>query len=239
MRLATIALASALLAGTAVAAMAADLGGAPPPRYESYAPPLPPAPIWQGFYMGANLGYGWDAGDTRMTTTDGRFATGLDNAGVFGGGQFGYNWQFGHVVAGLEADIQSSDINGGTVTGANLVTSDVNYFGTVRGRLGYAAGPWLLYATGGFAWGDVATTAVGVTGAGNTYALSGSSIATGYVVGGGLEYAINRSWSLKGEYQYINLDADKLTGFDSGGNGVSAHTQPELHTVRMGLNYRF
>lgn len=242
MKLTSIALAAGLLAGTAAVATAADLRGAPPPPADyGYAPP---APIWQGFYIGGNVGYGWDAdGHDHFASSDGNFRAGLDNAGAFGGGQFGYNAQYGNIVAGIEADIQGGDVNSSLAYthggGVGTLTSDFNAFGTIRGRLGYAMGPWLLYATGGFAWADVDTRALGVTGAGKGYDVSGSSFATGYVVGAGVEYALNRNWSIKGEYQYLNLDAGTIGGTDSGGSAVNVRSEPDLHTVRMGLNYRF
>lgn len=244
MRIATIALAASLLAGTATVGLAADLGGAPPPRYDyNYAPA--PAPIWQGFYIGGNVGYAWGAGDhDRVSSTDGTFRTGLDNSGAFGGGQFGYNAQYGNIVAGIEADIQGGDVNSSPLAftqggGSGTLSNDINVFGTIRGRLGYAMGPWLLYATGGFAWADVDVKASGVTGAGNAYSISDSSFATGYVVGAGVEYALSRNWSIKGEYQYLNLDAGTIGGTDAAGSAVNVRSEPDLHTVRMGLNYRF
>lgn len=244
MRLAPIALAASVLAGTTVASSAADLGGAPArPAYNDYAPT--PAPIWTGFYMGGNVGYAWNAGDNdHFSSTDGLFRTGLENAGAFGGAQFGYNHQFrNNVVAGIEADIQGGDVNSSAAFAGNggtgTFTSDVNYFGTIRGRLGYAMGPMMLYATAGFAWADVETRALGVTGAGRSFDVSGSSMATGYVVGAGVEYAFSRNWSAKLEYQYLSLDAGTIGGIDSGGFGVSTRSEPDLHTVRTGLNYRF
>ena len=241
-----LALAAAGMFVAAVPASAADLGG---PSYrpsvkDEYAYAPQPMPFWRGFYFGGNVGYGWDGGNNQsLSTSDGLFSAGIENSGAFGGAQFGYNAQFGNIVAGIEADIQGGDVNGsrGFAGGGavGVMSTDINYFGTIRGRLGYASGPFLLYATGGFAWGSVDTRATGVTSLGNGYDLSGSSMATGYVVGGGVEYAFSRNWSAKLEYQYINLDAGTLGGVDSGGQAVSTKVEPDLHTVRMGLNYRF
>ncbi len=238
--------AAGAIAACAAPAAAADLGG---PSYRpsvkdeySYAPQ--PMPFWRGFYFGGNVGYGWDGGNNQtLATSDGAFSAGIENAGAFGGAQFGYNAQFGNIVVGVEADIQGGDVNGSRSFAAGLaagtISTDIDYFGTIRGRLGYATGPFLIYATGGFAWANVDTQAVGVTTAGNAYNLSGSSFATGYVVGAGVEYAISRNWSAKMEYQYLNLDAGTFGGVDSGGQAVSTKVEPDLHTVRMGLNYRF
>ena len=113
-------------------------------------PAYVPVNTWTGFYIGANGGYGWNANHHSDDL--------LDPAGGFGGGQIGYNWQGGfgfgpHLVLGIEADIQGADISD-SVAG---VKSQVNWFGTVRGRIGYAFDRTLIYGTGGFAYGEVET----------------------------------------------------------------------------------
>lgn len=229
-------------------ASAADLGPYPPPG-ASIKDDYIPAPVafsWRGFYFGVNAGYGWGGSDRLHfnSATDGRFGGQFDNAGGFGGGQFGYNAQFGNWVLGAEADIQGAGIGdtrvGTTAAGfAAAVQNDINYFGTIRGRIGYAAGPMLFYGTGGFAWANMDTSAVGTTAAGNAFALSNSSTQTGYVVGAGVEYAFARNWSAKLEYQFMDLKSAKLTGVDSGGNAIASSINPDLHTVRAGINFRF
>jgi outer membrane immunogenic protein len=172
---------------------------------------------WSGLYVGVNGGYGWTA-NTDSAAGD------LNPEGGFGGGQIGYNWQgvFGlgrSWVVGVEADFQGSGISDNSFGDK----ASLNWFGTVRGRLGYAFGPTLLYGTGGFAYGNVKNSGFG------------TETQTGYVVGGGVEYKINPSWSVKGEYQFLSLDASDLSG--PGALGAPERDTTEVHTVRVGLNY--
>ncbi len=160
---------------------------------------------WSGFYAGVNGGYGWG------TNTDV-----LSPAGGFGGGQIGYNFQRGNIVFGGEADIQGADISD---TGYGL-KSKMNWFGTVRGRVGYAFNRALVYGTGGFAFGGVNNDGY-------------SETQTGWVLGGGVEYKLTPAWSVKGEYQYLDLGASNVVG--PLGDGTGNRTQ--VSTVRAGLNY--
>lgn len=239
MRLTTVLLAASVSVSAASAVLAADLGPyrpAPPPVADYAPPPF----SWTGLYMGANVGYGWGAGD-KVGITDGLGFQGnagtLHNDGVFGGAQFGYNYQAGRFVLGLEADIQASDMNDRVagVAGPYAVTakSDINYFGTVRGRLGIAAGPALFYATGGWAWADVdykLSTFDGVT----LTSLADTSFKSGYTIGVGVEYAFARNWTTKVEYQYLDFGKNPLAGA-----GISTNERLDAHTVRMGVNYKF
>src|SRR5262249_44495862 len=137
-------------------ALAADL--ATKPLYKA-APAVVPVFSWTGFYIGGNVGYGW--GDGKTDVSPGPNAATFVNLlpqtlsakpdGVIGGGQFGYNWQTGTWVWGLETDFQGSGVKG-TVTEAPIIqnngtafpgagnnitiTQKLDWFGTVRGRLG-------------------------------------------------------------------------------------------------------
>jgi outer membrane immunogenic protein len=177
--------------------------------------PVYPVTSWTGFYAGVNAGYGW--ADNGSNTP----------AGGFGGGQIGYNWQGAagnpRLVLGVEADLQISGI-GGTQSFQGVRDSDLNYFGTVRGRVGYALGHSLVYATGGFAYGEVENHRHGFA--------SVSDTQTGYVLGGGIEYKFNPTWSLKTEYQFLSLEAG-----NTGALGFGTNDRSEAHTVRAGLNY--
>src|SRR6185437_10872259 len=137
-----------------------------------------PVPIfrWTGSYFGANAGYGWAAntGDITYESTAGPDRSGgPDAAGGFGGGQIGYNWQgvfSNDFVLGVEADIQGSDVDdtwrGTTDAGLDGSTrQSLEWFGTVRGRLGWAFDRTLIYGTGGFAYGRVKDTAFASSGA--------------------------------------------------------------------------
>jgi outer membrane immunogenic protein len=106
----------------------------------------------------ANIGVFLTAGEFLPGTTTGNLFPGLNPNGVFGGGQIGYDQQFGAWVLGVVADIQASDFKASglittpaTTTGANLdesLAAKIDWFGTVRGKVGFAANDWLFYGTG-------------------------------------------------------------------------------------------
>jgi outer membrane immunogenic protein len=189
---------------------------------------------WSGFYAGANAGYGWSANSDLLSPSGG-----------FGGGQIGYNWQgvFGlgpQWVLGVEADIQGAGISDSAAfSDGSSIENSLNWFGTVRGRVGYAMGPALFYFTGGFAFGEVESTGrTGNMGKGVGFGspFDVTETQTGYVLGAGVEYKLNPAWSVKGEYQFISLDAGSPTGAGPlGGTG----DRSEVNTLRIGVNYHF
>jgi outer membrane immunogenic protein len=223
-------------------ALAADLGPYTPPPPAHYEPAYEPvrdhAYSWRGFYLGANGGYAW--GNSNSAYYDGVTGFGGGNFspdGWYGGGQIGYNAQFNWLVLGIEADMQGADIGDTAVLdtpGAfTQATTDINWFSTVRGRVGYAAGPALIYFTGGWAFADVSTSVTSTDNIG-TVSMGKDDIKSGYTLGGGLEWAFAPNWSLKTEYLYVDLGKDS---FDTPVGAFSNDT--EFHTVRAGLNFRF
>jgi len=215
-----------LLAGAAVAALAsapsfaADLGPAAPPQTYVAAPAPVAAYNWTGFYVGVNGGYGW-----------GRFPNNVglalgDAGGGLIGGTAGYNWQFGHVVAGLETDIDWADVN--ATDTAIGVKASLNYLGTVRGRVGYAFDRVLLYGTGGFAYGGVKV---------DSPFGSLSRTGTGWTLGAGAEFAVWRNLTAKIEYRYTDLGRETYTF--GGRVGPSVNLGYRGSAVLAGVNYRF
>ena len=267
-------LAGAIAILTSGAAIAADL----PSRKEppAYIPP-PPLLTWAGFYVGLNAGYTWGESDhvnvgsfPVLGPPAGILALGatgvapVKNDGFIGGGQVGYNWQFGErFVAGLEADIQGVANSGGAGNAASLVvaipgvpvvtdiaaTKSLDYLGTVRGRLGYLVTPTLLaYGTGGLAYGGVgASTAISQLGANGFSGFGASSFAdtrVGWAAGGGLEWMFSPNWSAKAEYQYYDLGgvshSSPLIAPPAVVYAVSqSATRFDGHVVRAGVNYHF
>jgi outer membrane immunogenic protein len=202
------------------AANAADIYRAPPPAVSYKDTPPPYVGVnWSGLYVGINGGGAWN--ETHSSDL-------VDPAGGFGGGQIGYNFQRGNIVFGIEADFQGAGISDKDAFGDK---SNLNWFGTARGRLGYAFGSALLYGTGGFAYGNVKNT---VTGPGG---FSASETQTGWVAGGGLEYKLTPAWSIKSEYQFLSLDASDPNG--AGPLGIGLGDRTEVHTARVGVNYFF
>jgi outer membrane immunogenic protein len=164
---------------------------------------------WSGAYAGINLGYLWGTVDNLRLTPH----------GAAGGAQAGYSWQTGQVVVGGEADIQAS---GAQDTFAPYKFSNP-WFGTVRGRGGYALENLLVYATAGLAYGGGRLQIAG---------LSDAKTHLGFTAGGGIEVGWAPMWSARAEYLFIGL-SDKtyvLSGISSG---------IDSHLVRFGLNRRF
>ena len=238
------------------------------------AAPSAPAWSWTGFYAGVNAGYGSGIADSSLATNaiEATFVGPLPLApnplpgtlhpnGFTGGGQVGYNYQFGSLVAGLETDLSYAGFDktdsatgpftiGGTLT--TKIQSKLDWFGTVRARLGVLpTDNLLLYATGGLAYGGVRTTTTAsnmpgfnCTGPnGSIYCGAGSTSGTsiGWTAGGGFEYALARQWTVKAEYLYLDLGSRSVTfsDLDLPGGTLTANTGFKAQIVRGGLNYRF
>ncbi len=177
---------------------------------------------WTGFYAGLHVGYGWGDIDSDVSGS-------MDADGFLLGGQIGANYQFMNgVVVGLEGDLSWTNIEGDTSIGDLSIDHEVEWLGTVRARLGYAFDRFLPYVTGGVAFADAERS--------NNVGDSDDNTHFGYVLGAGVEYAFADNLSAKLEYQYLNFDEENYAlGFGPG--GVDADF--DLHTVRVGLNYRF
>jgi outer membrane immunogenic protein len=192
-------------------------------------------------------------------------------SGGFGGGQIGCNLQTGMIVFGAELDAQGSRLTSAVSTAItpylaagnfiNIATTQrIDYFGTARGRVGITfggpggwgpggfgfGGPVLLYATGGFAYAGVRDGFVMTDSFGFTAANIGNNGRVGYTLGGGIEWLFLPNWSIKGEYQYIDLQRGPRAAATEtvGGLGtafVISRTDPriQMHTARVGLNYHF
>jgi hypothetical protein len=112
---------------------------------------------WTGFYIGGNAGWGWTNGSGTFTTALRADPFTVKTNGFLGGAQLGYNWQTGPFVFGGEADFQGTTASGSLNAGAGPTispTAKTPWFGTVRGRVGYAMDRVLLYATAGTVYGD-------------------------------------------------------------------------------------
>jgi opacity protein-like surface antigen len=278
-----LSVASVLIAAVAfsVPARAADM------------PPIPMAPVpialpfdWEGFYVGVHTGTATD--DVSFTQTNvtwtglvggptsvntGESGT-LRATNVIGGLQAGYNWVIpGPYLFGIEADISGTDISSTVLTNPPGDPSTVaqwndkvNAFGTVRARLGYIAGPWLLYATGGFGWEYDKLTRTQLTApftlappllfvdinappAGS--AMTSSHLRAGWTAGAGVEWAFARTWTVKLEYLHIDTQSELMsTGrfnfanagavtFNSSSSVTAQTSNLTLDTVRIGVNHTF
>jgi outer membrane immunogenic protein len=226
---------------------------------------------WTGFYAGLSIGHAWDSGapvhlltdngapiNLGISTSPSRGTIGdLALDGLFGGAQLGWNWRAGLIVYGIEADIQGSQRGSiaGTFTNPDgiipiegVASLDLDWYATVRGRLGVLVNPSLLvYATGGWAVGQVDYRLHAAEPAPFDFLetkLRSNRTESGYTVGGGLETVLSRNLSLKIEYQYVNLGSvggasGPVTFIGDGPNGETATLASQtvdFHTVRAGLN---
>ena len=234
-----------LAAMTAVAS-AADLAPAPAPYYD-----------WSGAYVGLNAGAAW--GDFSYNGD----ATGpligsiveddvdFDDAVFTGGGMIGYNWQYDTFVLGVEADFnylgfdQSAERNGTILGQPASVRGELSadWYGTLRGRLGYAADNFLIYGTGGLAYGNVEVE--GRIRVGNDqWTASESNVNWGWTAGAGVEYGVDENWTLGVEYLYVDLGSNDDWDFDSGvGNAIASevggNTDAAFSVVRATAKFRF
>ena len=202
-------IAIAALLGLAGTASAADMARQMPVKAPAYVAPYY---NWTGFYAGINGGGGW--GSTGN----------IDSSGGIFGGQLGYNWQSGQAVFGIETDLQWSGIDGSGTVGATTVSGGSDWFGTVRGRIGYAWDRTLLYATGGLAYGNVNVSSP---------FQNVDTTKTGWALGGGVEFALAGPWTAKVEYLHIDLGTQSIL------TPASTNFDVNADIVRAGLNYRF
>ena len=235
--------AALLLAGLVGAASGADL---PAPMYTKAPPAPPPLYNWSGFYVGVNIGGSWGRQRETFTTAAAIVDASVHPNGVIGGAQIGYNWQGYNSpwVFGLEADIQGSGqrANGafaialaGVPASAISFEDQLQWFGTVRGRIGYAIGyqgRWLPYITGGLAYGENrihgSGTAVGVP-----VAFDASKTDVGWTVGTGVEWAFADQWSAKLEYLFADFGNGPSIALP-GAMITSGHLKDNI--VRVGVN---
>jgi outer membrane immunogenic protein len=174
------------------------------------------------------------------TTTSTSPTTGCDDdkGGFDGGIRLGYDWDFdGFVVGGLLegsfADVSDSVSGFSTTPASYTFTRDLNYLLAARLRAGFAFDSVLLYATGGYAYGDVDHSFVTSNGV-NSFTGNNDDGLSGYQLGGGAEYMLSDSLSFGVEYIYTSLDdADYFVAV---GPGTAGPTNPFLQANAAGTN---
>ncbi len=204
---------------------------------------------WTGFYFGGNIGYGFDGHDRvgiQPTEPGVPGASGLGEIklqGVFGGGQIGYDWQMGSFVFGAIADAEFSglfddftDKSHPEISPKIHGSDDIDWWGTVRGRAGWAFDRFLVYGTGGLAWGDIDYD-LRVTPGGNEDEIGKHDFRVGWTAGGGVAWAFTDAWSVGAEYLYVNFGKYSV----SDGKPAPWETQatPDFHSIKGFVNFKF
>lgn len=229
-----------MLCALALPATAADLPISREPM------PTARAFTWTGVYLGVQAGYGWGTDVTNEYLTNPFVYVGLTHpfktSGYTFGSHMGANYQFGSIVVGLEADAEWSNYRGGFADPAvppfnpgGFGRTRLDTQGSVRARLGYSFDRVMIYATGGFAGGQMRTT---YTTWATNVSENFSKFATGYALGGGIEYAVTDNVTIRGEYRYTdfgNAKYDSTIAFP----GFSATQRPRYNTMRLGASYKF
>ncbi|WP_158816797.1 outer membrane protein [Methylocapsa sp. S129] len=247
-------------------ALAADL-----PNWES--PPPPPAPAsftWTGAYFGVDAGYSWASATGGYSissatlsglppiipTVDASGSQPLGLRGSLVGAELGYNWQASDLfVVGVEGDADWSGLSGSMTNGGAIpVVGGVysiaqefktDWYGSLRGRVGLTpVDRLMIFATGGVAFTHINYASVFTDTFDENENVSIKAIKTGWVLGAGVEYALNANWSTKIEYLRSQFSASSGTGsglLTDGTTATIAHSTGALgvNTVRVGLNYQF
>jgi len=236
---------------------------------------------WTGFYIGGNVGSLTERASGTSDFLDPLASVGftstpqnnsISQTHIIGGVQAGYNWQFNpHWVIGVESDwdwthtghdfCRQTDSLSVACTdngfGFENISSTTDWIATVRGRLGFTAGKFMLYGTGGFALGRIDTTLLqsclaagcGSSSLQGATTLTNTATKAGWVAGLGVEYALDANWSARAEWQHIDLGtvSNSLTVIGAVGFPVSVPA-PQTTTwsrterydqLRVGFNYRF
>lgn len=223
------------LLSTLAPAVAADLAARPYTKAPAYV--ASPIYNWTGFYIGGHIGGDWRGNSAFGGNNNGQFLAGVQGGADY---QFANTWVFG-----IEANysFKPSDNNGAFAfvdpAGAGLITNSSNTrgLGSATARLGYAWGPALLYAKGGYGFRDNGSN-IAVTVAGAPVAFVYDRRQDGYTVGGGLEYMFAPNWSGKLEYQYFDFGRSQFAIGPAALVALGSYRSDE-HTVKAGLNYHF
>lgn len=223
-------MAAVLTAGMGSAGAADLYRPAPVPQAEAY-----PATIvdygfnWTGAYVGANIGNRW-VRDAVTPRAGGRYS--LDSSSIAGGLQAGYLFQTGRFVYGAEVDATYGDNAKTRGVPGGRVSAALDWSASARGRAGVALDRVLVYGTAG-----VGIAGFESTGRGGGASAKKSDTAVGWTAGGGLEYAVTKNVSVRGEYLYADYGRNNVS---YGGTGIASNRQDlTSHLTRLGVNFKF
>jgi len=208
----------------AVGACVTQVAGATDLNNFAVPPPAPQKPDWAGFYLKSNSGGDGGAAWTALPPSNGFSSAAAPSVND----TFGYNFQSGSFVFGLEGAFAAANFDGRFTSpylpGVAAWSPNMNWLGSVTGRVGYSFGQWLPYVKGGFAGADVGSPLQGAPIGG----FSQGSAVGGWTAGLGLEYQITPKWSLGLEYLYTDLGSGP-----NGTNGPPITGSPEVYSTAL------
>ncbi len=192
---------------------------------------------WQGLYAGGSLGYGFGSSTQSYDRNANHGLATIEPSGLSGSVTAGYNYRlYDRIVVGVEADFGVMDLSTGPHTiydGHSWKARFGPLWGSARARLGYLWNDdWLLFGTAGLAFMHTDSRSIGNTAPETAY---DKSFRTGFVIGAGAEYAINKNISAKVEYLY--MDFGKYSGLSA--NNEDFYFKDHINMIRLGVNYHF
>jgi outer membrane immunogenic protein len=215
-----LALASAgFLAALATPAFAAD------PTTD--LPMTAPGFDWTGYYAGLQAGPGWGTSD--VTGTEGApFSVAPDLDGGFVGGHVAGLWQFDQAVVGAEAELNYSSIDGTVQAGpAGVIGTDVQWFGSVNAKGGFAMDRVLIYGLGGLAVAGIETSQ-------DAFARTRTNV--GWTVGAGVDYAMTNNIVVGAQYRYYDFGSEH---YDAPDDFPDRDQKLNLNTFSVTFSYKF
>jgi outer membrane immunogenic protein len=227
----------ALAAGTVAYVCSAQAADLPAARAPAPMAPVAYAPVvynWTGFYIGGNIGGGfanskWSDPFTGANDT-------FSKDGFIGGGQIGYNLQYNWLVLGVEGDFDWTGLSGsGTDFIGDAINTKTEWTSTATGRIGAAFDRLLVYGKGGVAFAHDHSSLTDFAGG----TASTSVTRTGWTAGAGLEYALDRNWSAKVEYDYLGFGAEALNLPTPTFPTYASNASLNVQEVKFGINYKF
>jgi outer membrane immunogenic protein len=207
---------------------------------------------WTGVYVGVFGGGGF--GNHNVNNSTGSavpfadFSANYSSQGGLAGGEVGYNWQSGNYIVGVESDLfwsgikgnDATQFNNGAFPGVGAVDADnLRWGGTLRVRGGFTVDRWLMFFTGGYAFGSLQHTNTPPGGVVDRFNVQGN----GLTAGAGFAYAITNNVSAKFEYRYYNFNGynrpgSTVTGLTPNGQ-IPYTTETTYSVVTVGLDFKF
>jgi len=215
-------------------AQAADLPPAPAPAAVAPIAYAPPVYNWSGFYVGGHLGGGFAGSSWSDPFNGGNNSFSKD--GFIGGGQIGANVQFNWLVLGIEGDFDWTGLKGsGADSRGNAINTETEWTSTATGRIGAAFDRLLVYGKGGVAFAHDLSSLSDIAGG----TASATLTRIGWTAGAGLEYALDKNWAARVEYDYLGFGSEALNLPTPTFPAYTSNATLNVQEIKVGIDYRF